>query len=63
MVFGVGKTPQVETLEEDDNDDQFEKSIQPIGGKKYKDITDFMLCKIPGKLFLGSGAFGKVYLA
>ena len=32
-------------------------------GSNSLNIKDFKLCKIPGKTFLGSGLFGKVYLA
>ena len=33
------------------------------GNKTPLNITDFKLCDIPGKGYLGEGAFGKVYLA
>jgi hypothetical protein len=58
-MFNRGKEPVCELKEEHD----FEKSI--IGHDEFapKNITDFKLCKIPGKEFLGQGTFGKVYLA
>ena len=39
------------------------KSVTSKNEKMSKNITDFKLCKIPGKLYLGEGNFGKVYLA
>lgn len=33
-----------------------------VGGTLYKTLSDFKLCKIPGRYYLGEGSFGKVYL-
>ena len=38
-------------------------SIPNLKAKLQKNLTDFKLCKIPKKIVLGQGAFGKVYLA
>ena len=40
----------------------FGASIYIPNSQMQKNISDFKLCKIPGKTFLGEGAFGQVYL-
>ena len=48
----------VQDLEVED-EDLFERSTESC----TKNISDFKLCDIPSKKYLGSGNFGKVYLA
>jgi hypothetical protein len=46
-----------------DQEKDFENSIACNDEKEPMNITDFKLCNIPEKQFLGQGSFGKVYLA